>query len=205
MNIERIENSVFGSNTYIVAVGEDAVVIDMGDFRLVIDYVTEHSLNVKALLITHTHYDHIYGVRDFMDHFPDVPIYTSENGKAAFNNSAWNFSRYHNDPITVDSDRIIILNDGDRIDFSNDIHIDVISTPGHDWSCLSFKLDDTLFTGDSYIPGVKVVSSFPKSDRGLAKVWYSRLESMSKAYDIYPGHGVPFPRTGNCPPTHRII
>lgn len=196
MNIKRFENSVFGSNTYVVDDGGSAIVVDIGDLEPVGNYIAGRFLKVKALLITHTHYDHIYGVGGFMEKFPFVPIYTSANGKTAFNNSAWNFSRYHNDPITIDSDRILVLNDGDRIVFSNYLHFKVIATPGHDWSCLSYRLDNSLFTGDSYIPGIKVVASFPKSNRDLAKMWYSKLEAMSATLDIFPGHGIPSSKTG---------
>ena len=59
MNIKRFENSIFGSNTYVVDDGMNAIVIDMGDLEPVCNYIAEHSLHVKALLITHTHYDHI--------------------------------------------------------------------------------------------------------------------------------------------------
>ena len=197
MNIKRFGNSIFGSNTYVVDDGMNAIVIDMGDLEPVCNYIAEHSLPVKALLITHTHYDHIYGVEGFMKHFPYVPVYTSANGKAAFNNSAWNFSRYHNDPITIDSDLINVLSDGDKVKFSENLNLSVISTPGHDWSCLSYRLDNSLFTGDSFIPGIKVVASFPKSNKELAKTWYSKLEAMSASLDIFPGHGISSLETGS--------
>lgn len=191
VQIRRFDNTVFNSNSYIVTHCRHAVIIDVGDFNQIDEYIKEKGLSVLAVLITHTHYDHIYGIREFMSRYPDVPIYTSENGKQAFLKPNWNFSRYHNDPIIIDSERIKILENGDKISFPEGTLITAIATPGHDFSCLSYVIGDNLFTGDSYIPGVKVVASFPKSDRKLAAYWYARLEEMANEHNIYPGHGIP--------------
>ena len=191
IRIKRFENSVFSSNSYIVSHGNLGVIIDIGDLCLIEEYLRENNLSLTAALITHTHYDHIYGIREFMSLHPDIPIYTSKFGKEAFQRTNWNFSRYHNDPITIDSERIKILDNGDKIDFSNGENIIAIATPGHDFSCLSYIAGKNLFTGDSYIPDVKVVASFPKSDKKLAAYWYTRLKEMSGKYNIYPGHNSP--------------
>ena len=189
MRLSRFENSVFSSNTYVVDDGKAAVIVDIGDFKPVQEYLDAECLRPKALLITHTHYDHIYGIRDFMAAFPDVPIYTSEFGKEAFNKPNWNFSRYHEDEISIDSDSIKVLNDGDPLDLFDNIDLQTIATPGHDKSCLTYRLGNMLFTGDSYIPGIKVIASFPHSSKPDALHWQAYLAEMSQTHTIFPGHG----------------
>lgn len=191
MHVKRFENSIFSSNSYVVDTGLSAFLIDIGDFEKILEYLEDEKLSISALFITHTHYDHIYGIRKFLNHFPTTPIYTSEFGKVAFNNPKWNFSRYHEDEIAVVSDNIQILHAGDILNLSDCFTVNVIATPGHDSSCLSYIIGDNLFTGDSYIPGVKVIASFPKSNKVLASQWYLELESMSDRFNIYPGHGLP--------------
>ena len=44
-----------------------------------------------------------------------------------------------------------------------------IATPGHNPSCLCFEVGEYLFTGDSYIPGTKVVTNLPGGNKELAK------------------------------------
>lgn len=188
MEIKRFINSVFESNTFVIHECGEAVIVDIGDPAPVIDFIDANGLNPEALFITHTHYDHIYGVRELMRRYPEIPVYTSMEGKMAFAKTNWNFSRYHDDPIEIKSDRIIELHDGDRIEIMDGTEVEVIATPGHDFSCLTYRMEDKLFTGDSFIPGVKVVATFIKSDKRLAKEWYERLEKMSAEYDIYPGH-----------------
>lgn len=161
----------------------------MGDFEPIKEYLEKHSLNVEALFITHTHYDHIYGVTKFMIDYPNVPIYTSDFGKKAFAKPNWNFSRYHGDEISTESDNIEALADGDTVTVLDCHELKVMATPGHDKSCLTFRLGNILFTGDSYIPAVKVIASFPHSNKSDAIFWYAQLHAMSSSYDIYPGHG----------------
>lgn len=189
MDVYRIINSIFNSNTFIVCEDEKAIIIDIGDFSPLLKFIEESNLKIEALFITHTHYDHIYGIREFIIKFPNIPIYTSEFGKAALNKSNWNFSRYHNDEILIDSDSIKVLSDGTRIPVLGEYEIESIETPGHDKSSLSFRIGDLLFTGDSYIPGVKVIASFPNSNKEEARKWYEKLKEMSQNMNLYPGHG----------------
>ena len=189
MRVRQFINSVFSSNSFIIydEVG-NAFVIDPGDFQTLKEFIQENNLHLNGVLLTHVHYDHFYGLPRLMCEFPDVNIYTSENGKESLNNPKWNFSRYHDDPITIDSEKIKVLRDGDRLKFGDKEFL-IISTPGHDHSCITFKISDNLFTGDSFIPGIKVVDTFPKSDKILAGEWYQKLREMSSQFNIYPGHG----------------
>lgn len=189
MTIRRIVNSVFNSNTFILSEEGRAIIFDVGDFDPLREYLESCSLKVEAVFLTHTHYDHIYGLKQFMKIFDGVPVYTSEFGKAALNKSKWNFSRYHDDEILIDSESIKVLSDGTRIPALGKYEIESIATPGHDKSSLSFRIGGLLFTGDSYIPGVKVIASFPNSNKEDARKWYEKLKEMSQEMAVYPGHG----------------
>lgn len=189
LKIKQFINSVFNSNSYLIVEGSMAILIDIGDFAPILEYLTDNKLKLIAVLITHTHFDHIYGIKDLMTEFPNVPIYTSEFGKEAFRKSNWNFSRYHNDEIVIDSDNIKILKNRVIITILDKKELEVIATPGHDKSSLCFKIGNMLFTGDSYIPGIKVVASFPNSNKEEAEMWYNFLGECGRRYNIYPGHG----------------
>ncbi|MDE6631843.1 MAG: MBL fold metallo-hydrolase, partial [Muribaculaceae bacterium] len=139
MRIKRFENSVFSSNSYVIDDGKGAVIFDIGDTAPIFEYLQNSDLTPTALFITHTHYDHIYGIRDFMTKFPAVSIYTSEFGKEAFKKPNWNFSRYHEDEISIDSVAIKVLEDGETLRIFDDTDLQAIATPGHDKSCLSYR------------------------------------------------------------------
>ena len=56
------------------------------------------------------------------------------------------------------------------------------------WKCLKLP-DNNVFSGDSYIPGVKVIASFPNSDREDARISKERIMELIKDCSLYPGHG----------------
>lgn len=191
MEVCRVVNSVFSSNTYLLMENDEAgaVLVDIGDLEPVIKILHKQNKCLKAVFLTHTHYDHIYGIRKLIRTYPDCLIYTSEFGKEALASDRLNFSRYHSDPINWASDNVRVLHEGDAINIFHRTCIDVFETPGHDKSCLTFRVGRNLFTGDSFIPGVKIVASFPNSNKLDAEQSRLRILSMLKDCNLYPGHG----------------
>ncbi|MBQ0062187.1 MAG: MBL fold metallo-hydrolase [Bacteroidales bacterium] len=186
-----IVNSVFNSITYILPTGEekDCYLVDCGD----VEKVIEHGWHVKGVLLTHAHFDHIYGLNKLVDIFYDALIYTNEAGREGLMNPKRNFSRYHDeveDFVFAFPERVVLIDDGDKIKIAEDMWAEVIATPGHAESCLSYKIGKYLFTGDSYIPGIKVYTSFPRSDKAAAEQSVNRLLQLQKecCLDIMPGH-----------------
>ena len=188
MEIHQFVNSVYNSNTFVVSDNGKAIIVDMGDYEPVKDFLLKNDLSPEAVLITHVHYDHIYGLPTFMKDFPETPVFTSEEGKESFKNPKWNFSKYHDDSISIESPQIKVLSKQQGT-LTLNLPVEYIFTPGHDHSCVTYKIGEGLFTGDSYIPGVKVVATFSKSDKLKAKEWYDKLGKMASSFDIYPGHG----------------
>ena len=143
------------------------------------------------VLLTHAHFDHIYGLNQLLQLFPDVLVYTNECGKETLLDSRKNMSLYHETPFVFKyPDNIWIVNDGDVIELSEGLKAKVVSTPGHHPSCLTYIIGDTIFTGDSYIPGIKVVTNLPKGNKKQAQESIDKILAMSEGRTIYPGHYV---------------
>ena len=102
-----------------------------------------------------------------------------------------NFSRYNGNSFSYQFDNIYLLEDEDKLELFPNVIISVIATPGHDWSCLTFKFEDHLFTGDSFLPDYKILTKFPKSNKDQAKESLCKIKHMIKmgAINVYPGHG----------------
>ncbi len=98
-----------------------------------------------------------------------------------------NLSFYIDMPMEYEGD-VSILNDGDSIELFEGICLMVIAAPGHNPSCLSFQIDDYLFTGESYIQGVKVVTNMPGGNKKQAQESLSKILKLSEGKTICPGH-----------------
>lgn len=190
LRIYKIKNTILNSNSYIVHNHKSAIIIDIGEWETIKKYLIDHNLDLCGVFLTHTHFDHIYGIPDLFKDHSDITVYTSEFGKQALNNPKWNLSRYHNQIIKIDSSKITIIKSTDIIIPFPDCKVNVIETPGHDLSCITYKINDNLFTGDSYIPGLSVIATFPHSDKEMARLWNDRLISASASHHIFPGHDI---------------
>lgn len=186
--VESVVNNFLDSRTYIISVEDfkECYLIDCGD----VEKIIEKGYNIKGVLLTHSHFDHIYGIPSLMKQFPECLIYTSEWGIKGLASDKLNFSRYHGNPVSFVGDNIHALHEGDRLELFKEVFVEVFETPGHDRSCLSYRIGNAVFSGDSFIPGVKVVATFPYSDREKAELSKQRILQMVVGKDLYPGHGV---------------
>ena len=195
--VNYITNKIFNSCTYIISneAYEYVWLVDCGDIDTVFKLIGNKS--VRGVLLTHTHSDHIYGLNTLIDRFPDVMVYTNAYGAEALKSPNMNLSRYHSDypDIIVDLPKNVIeIQEGDSVHVFG-IPINVIETPGHDPSCVSYIFDNMVFTGDSYIPGVSVFTGFPHSNQIQAEASVMRLSHLSENFIIMPGHNVTSDKT----------
>ena len=193
--IRQVVNSVYNSNSYILShhtsEGKEVWIIDMGDADRIIESLPSGAI-VKGVFLTHTHYDHIYGLNAFIAQYPHIHLYTNAAGKKALLSPMLNYSRYHleaPDFIYNDPDSIIVIEDGDSIALFDDVSIKVIATPGHDASCLTYIVGDYVFSGDSFIPGVCTRATFRLSDKDAVTDSENRIKELASGKTLCPGHG----------------
>ena len=82
MGIVQIVNSIFSSNTYILSHTDSCRVwlIDIGDIEPVIARLLPGQ-QIQGVFLTHTHFDHFYGINRLISLFPDCIVYTSHTDK----------------------------------------------------------------------------------------------------------------------------
>ncbi len=191
LQVHKIVNSFFSSNSYILFQqgSFDVWLIDCGDVEPIIKWCGQNGMSVRGVFLTHTHFDHIYGLNELLEHNPQLEVYTSCNGGVALTSPRYNLSQFHDESFIYKGDATLIQ-EKETVDLFVDEKLMVYETPGHDWSCLTYKVDDFLFTGDSYIPGVKLVTNFPKSHKNQAKESLDRIMQLNEYVSyICPGHG----------------
>ena len=190
IHIVRIINSIFESNTFVLSCdgSNDIWLVDVGDLQKVLDILPTDAI-VKGVLLTHTHFDHIYGINALHRAYPACRVYTATYGKIALYDTKKNFSKYHESPFVYEGTDVTILKDGNKIEIYPGTILTAYATPGHCPSCLTYVVGNWIFTGDAYIPGMKVVTKLPMGDRKLAVESIERIKSLAKDKRICPGHG----------------
>lgn len=192
VRVYQIVNSFYASNTFIITVNGSraAWLVDCGDDEAISEYVEANNITLQGIFITHGHYDHIYGLNKVRAKFGDVPIYTNDEGKENLYNTRYNFSKFHESDFVLKGENIRVISNKSLVTLFDKYDVEVFSTPGHDWSCLTYKLGNLVFTGDSYIPGLKTVTSFPKSNKQQAEKSMQTIVSLFQEQTIIcPGHG----------------
>lgn len=193
LNINYITNRVFNSRTYILSKNdcEKVWLVDCGDTDRVLEMIGEKS--VEGVLLTHAHSDHIYGLEALLKRFPEVKIYTNAAGVEALKDPRLNISHYHSEypDISIEAqNNVCILKEGNELNVLGEV-VRVYETSGHAPSCITFIMEDKAFTGDAYIPGVKVFTGFPHSNRKQAAESVERILQLTSRCLILPGHTVP--------------
>jgi len=193
LNIDFITNRVFNSRTYILSKNDcDKVwLVDCGDTDRIIGMIGEKS--VVGVLLTHAHSDHIYGLDALLKRFPEVKLYTNAAGVEALKDPRQNISHYHLDypDICIETpNNVCVMKEGYVLNVLGET-VKVYETPGHAPSCLTYIMEDKAFTGDAYIPGVKVFTGFPHSNRKRAAESVERIIQLTSQCLILPGHTVP--------------
>jgi hydroxyacylglutathione hydrolase len=163
--------------------GRNAVVVDPGEAEPVERTLAQMGLSLCAIVLTHLHYDHCWGVPGLLDH-RSVPVYGPVLN---------DYDRATHPPFpkpgTVPLDCVTHpVGAGDSVVLRG-LHtsLTVIAAPGHTQGHLAYwdEARDRVFTGDTLFAGGcgKVFGSMSDMAQSLDK-----LASLPEQTEIYCGH-----------------
>lgn len=147
----------------------------------------EKGLTIKAILITHGHFDHIMGANELRD-ISGAKIYALKEEEELLGDPALNSSYKVGKSYTVKPD--VLVNDGDILEFGS-IRLKVIATPGHTVGgcCYYSEEDKVLFSGDTLFFESVGRTDFETGDVVALKQSIAKLLTLPEDVKVYPGHG----------------
>lgn len=190
MKITEFNLGPLAANCYLLSEnGTDAVLIDCGgaDSDLV-EYLKNNNINLKAILLTHGHYDHICGVPKIKE-MTGAKVYLNELDNSLTKSAIESLFFHHYPeeyfvPFSADS----LFADGDKITEAG-MTFEVMHCPGHTMGSSCFIIDNKIFCGDALFKGSIGRSDFPHSDPKLQKAALAQFTEIQGDYEIYCGHG----------------
>lgn len=104
------------------------VVVDPGEADPVLQVIESQGLTLEAILLTHSHWDHIGGVESIIKKHPQAKLYAYKSF----------------------SEQLIQVDEGAKLDFFDGrLSFDVWHVPGHTLDHLAFVNEQALFCGDT--------------------------------------------------------
>ena len=191
MKIDRFVIGPVGTNCYIVR-NEDTDECFVTDPAAcppeLVGHIRREGLNVKAVLLTHGHFDHIMGLDDFLKEFP-VSVYAFSEEKpllesAELNSSLGMFGR----PYTFSGAEYV--SDGQILHIAG-FEIRVIHTPGHTAGgcCYYIPAENVLISGDTLFRASVGRTDLPTGSMGdLVRSVREKLFVLPEETKVYPGH-----------------
>ncbi len=178
------------TNCYIVSDGADreTVVIDPGaEAEAVLKHIEKNGLDVKAILITHGHNDHIGALHELNSRL-NVPMLIHEK-EADYARVPLSDRKRFAPGETVTT--FLTLEEGDEIRFGDSV-LRTLHTPGHTpgGACYYSENDRICFSGDTLFSDGVGRTDFDGGDsRALMNSIRMKLLTMPDNVRIYPGHG----------------
>jgi hydroxyacylglutathione hydrolase len=169
--------------------GTQAIVVDPGDEgdRL-IAALDELGLGVEAILLTHTHFDHVGAVAPLARH-TGAPVYCPELEKHVLADIMsyvpWpGFGPFE----SYDAD--VLVAGGERLELAG-LEIDVRFTPGHSPGHVSYSItsEHAVFSGDVLFQGSIGRTDLPGGDTAtLMRTLAELVDALPDETVVYPGH-----------------
>jgi len=205
MIVKRLVVGSLSANCWLVGSGEtgEGLLIDPGgDAEDILRAIGDAKLDIKTIVLTHGHSDHIAALYDvqketrarLLVHAEDAHVLRGQGSVSMM------FGISYRTPAPPDR----LLKEGDTV-AAGDLSFSVLHTPGHTPGGICLLGHGAVFTGDTlFYHGTGTTMTFDSSRTQLLESIRSRLMVLPDETIVYPGHGrqttIGEERKGN-PPT----
>ena len=179
MQIKALPVGAMGTNCYLLedeSTNAAAVVDPGGDAGRILAQLRADGMTVRAILLTHAHFDHTGAVSELRQALPGVPVYLHPADAALLGSDIF-------PPIGA----TVPYDEGDALTVGS-LTVRVLHTPGHTPGGVTLLAGDALFTGDTLFQGSMGRTDFEGGSYAEIMASLGRLGRLSGDYHVLPGH-----------------
>ena len=189
MQIKYMQLGMVCTNCYIFwADGSDqCAVVDPGDDgQQVANLIQGLKLTPVAILLTHSHFDHVLGIPGLRETWPGLPVYChpadipEEVSETMFGMTVPTVAAFGNVTPYNEDDTVAV----------GPLTVKVIHTPGHTRGSVTLMVEGegVLFTGDTLFRGSMGRTDLPGGSYADLTASLKKLAALPGDYKVYPGH-----------------
>ena len=150
---------------------ETAVVDPAWNVPAILEAAAQDEMKITKILVTHTHFDHINGVREMIE-ATDAPVFLHKKELS---------------DIPIRKSSLQGIEGGAKIPLGN-LELSLLHTPGHTPGSVCFTVADRLIAGDTLFIGGCGRCDLAGGDPELMYKSLTRLKQMDDHLVLYPGH-----------------
>ena len=196
LRIRGVPLGVYQTNAYVLWIDSPdrpCWVIDPGEgaAETLLPIVRAERLNVKAILCTHAHHDHIAGLEALRTALGDPPLYGHPDEQSWYGEPSLNLSAYLDGPPSTARAPDHALAEGDDLALGPTVWR-VLHVPGHSPGSVALVCEaaNLAIVGDTLFAGSIGRSDLPGADPATLAASLARmLRDLPDATTVHPGHG----------------
>jgi len=189
ISITRFITGPIETNTYLVSNDKKkCVIVDPASgCSEILCAIRNGPLETEAIVLTHSHFDHITGIPELMDALGDMPVYIHASEARFLADAELNGSLWFGERFTF-AGRTKKLDEGkQRI---GSFEFDVLLVPGHTPGGCALCIGNNCLCGDALFAGSIGRSDLPGGDGHLLiSSIKKKLCALPDATVVWPGHG----------------
>ncbi|PTE68281.1 hydroxyacylglutathione hydrolase [Staphylococcus devriesei] len=191
MRISNLTLGLVDTNAYFIENDDHVLLVDpAGESDKIFKKLNQINKPLKAILLTHAHFDHIAALDDVLAKY-DVPLYMhkeefdfltdpEKNGSAKFKQYGMPLITSKANPTQLDEGPFTI----------EDFKFNVLHTPGHSPGSLTFVFDEFAVVGDTlFNNGIGRTDLYKGDYETLVDSIKDKLFELDGDLPLFPGHG----------------
>ena len=192
MEIKIFPDGIYGATTYLIddKISLEGAIVDCTSSVDEIEkFVKDKKINLKYILITHGHFDHVYCVSKMKEKFPNALVLMHKEDLPLLGQVEVQCSMAGVESISVPCVDGLLDENSKNLTIGKK-EIKVIETKGHSKGGVCYLIENVLFSGDTLFQ--ESIGRCDLFGGSFSEIEYSIKEKLFKLYDnivVYPGHG----------------